>query len=165
MASNDLSRFGFKIYSSAGGYERVYELGKCFRNEGIDASHLQEFTMLEFYVAYWDYEDNMKFIKDLIQKMVVEVNGSSIVKYEDQEIDFSGEWPVMTYRDLVLKYTQVDLDRVQTFDDLKKEILAKKLDFPIDKYIGLGGMIDGLYKKFCRPHLIQPIFIDRKSVV
>jgi len=148
----------------AGGYERVYELGKCFRNEGIDASHLQEFTMLEFYVAYWDYLDNMTFIKDLIQKMVVEVNGNSIVQYEEQTIDFAGDWPVMSYRDLVFKYTKVDLDKVHSLNDLKAEIKAKHLDFPVDKYLGLGGMIDGLYKKFCRPHLIQPIFITKHHV-
>ncbi len=148
----------------AGGYERVYELGKCFRNEGIDASHLQEFTMLEWYAAYWDYQDNMKFVQKMIQQMLTQVLQTQKITYEDQLLDFSGDWPVMTYRDLVLKYTQIDLQPIETLEQLKSEIQKAGLDLPLDKYLGLGALIDGLYKKYCRPHLIQPIFITRHHV-
>lgn len=143
----------------AGGFERVFELGKCFRNEGIDASHLQEFTMLEWYAAYWDYRDNMKFVQQMIQEMVQEATGGLEVEYEGVKIDFSGQWPEMSYRDLVLKYTKVDLDQVKTFEDLKAQIKKHNLEMPLDKYVGLGALIDGLYKKYCRPHLIQPMFL------
>ncbi|MBX7231752.1 MAG: lysine--tRNA ligase [Bdellovibrionales bacterium] len=145
----------------AGGYDRVFEIGKCFRNEGIDPSHLQEFTMLEFYAAYWDYRDNMKFIKNLIQEMLMDSIGSHQVVFEDQTLDFSGEWPEITYRDLVLKYTGIDLDQVDSLKTLQAKVLEKNLDLPLDKYVGLGGLMDGLYKRYCRPHLIQPVFLTK----
>jgi lysyl-tRNA synthetase class 2 len=145
----------------AGGYERVYELGKCFRNEGIDASHLQEFMMLEWYAAYWDYRDNMHFVKDLIQKMVHKLTGGYEIEYQGVKLDFSGEWQEITYRDLVFEYTKVDLHKIETFEQLKAEIKDKGLDMPLDKYVGLGALIDGLYKKFCRPHLKGPMFVTK----
>ncbi len=144
----------------SGGFEKVYELGKCFRNEGIDASHLQEFTMLEWYAAYWDFKDNMSFVQKMIQEMVKTVNNGSLeVEYQGQKLDFSGEWEVKSYRDLVLENTGIDLDKMETVDQMKAEIKAKGLELQLDKYIGLGGLIDGLYKKFCRPQLIQPMFL------
>jgi lysyl-tRNA synthetase class 2 len=145
----------------AGGLEKVYELGKCFRNEGIDASHLQEFTMLEYYCAYWDYRDNMVFIQKMIQEMIQKVCQTLELTYEGVSLNFGGQWPEMTYRDLVYKYTQIDLHEVRTIQDLKAAVLAKGLEMPLDKYVGLGSLIDGIYKKFCRPHLIQPIFITK----
>ncbi len=144
----------------SGGFEKVYELGKCFRNEGIDASHLQEFTMLEWYAAYWDFKDNMTFVQKMIQEMVKVVNNGSLeVEYQGEKLDFSGDWEVKTYRDLVLENTGIDLDKMETVEQMKEEIKAKGLEMPLDKYIGLGGLIDGLYKKFCRPKLIQPMFL------
>jgi len=144
----------------AGGYEKIYELGKCFRNEGIDASHLQEFMMLEWYCAYWDYKDNMKFIETMVQEMVKTVNDGSLkIEYQGQKLDFSGSWKVQSYRDLVFEHTKIDLDKIETFEQLKAEIESKNLEMSLDKYIGLGGLIDGLYKKFCRPKLIQPMFL------
>jgi lysyl-tRNA synthetase class 2 len=145
----------------AGGHEKVYELGKCFRNEGIDASHLQEFTLLEWYAAYWDYRDNMDFVKTMIQEMVKTVSGSYEIEFQGQKIDFSGDWEEITYRDLVYQYTKVDLHKIETFEQLKEEIQAQGLDMPLDKYVGLGALIDGLYKKFCRPHLIKPTFVTK----
>jgi len=142
-----------------GGYERVYEIGKCFRNEGVDASHLQEFTMLEYYAAYWNYRDNMKFIQAMIQKMVEEVNGSLVLEYQGTKLDFSGDWPEVTYRDLIFENTGIDLDKVETLEDLKKQITEKKLDMQLDQYVGLGGLMDGLYKKYSRGKLVQPMFL------
>ncbi len=144
----------------SGGYEKVYELGKCFRNEGIDASHLQEFMMLEWYAAYWDYKDNMEFIQKMIQEMVKKVNNGSLeIEYQGTKLDFSGDWKVQSYRDLVFEYTKVDLDKINTFEELVAEIKSKDLAMPLEKYVGLGQLIDGLYKKFCRPNLIQPMFL------
>lgn len=145
----------------AGGYEKVYELGKSFRNEGIDASHLQEFTTLEYYCAYWDYEDNMSFIQNLVQELVKTVLGNLEIEYEGIKLNFGGNWEVISYRDLVMKYTSIDLHEVKTLDDLKKAVQAKKLDMALDKYVGLGSLIDGIYKRYCRPHLIQPTFITK----
>lgn len=146
----------------AGGYEKVYELGKSFRNEGIDASHLQEFTILEYYCAYWDYQDNIKFIKELLQNLVLQVTGSSVVTYEDQTLDFGSQWEEITYRDLVFKFTKIDLHQVKTFADLKHMVeTSDVVELDLDKYVGLGGLIDGLYKKYCRPHLIQPTIVTK----
>ncbi len=144
----------------SGGYEKVYELGKCFRNEGIDASHLQEFTMLEWYAAYWDYKDNMEFIQKMIQEMVKAVNEESLeIEYQGVKLNFSGDWKVQSYRDLVMEHTSIDLDKINTFEELVSEIKEKKLEMPLEKYVGIGQLIDGLYKKFCRPKLIQPMFL------
>lgn len=145
----------------AGGYDRVFEIGKCFRNEGIDPSHLQEFTMLEFYAAYWDYRDNMRFSQELIQEMLKATLGSLELTFQGQKLDFSGDWPEITYRDLVMKYTEIDLDKVTSFEDLKKAIRNQGLDLPLEKYVGYAGLVDGLYKKFCRPNLIQPTFVTK----
>lgn len=145
----------------AGGYDRVFEIGKCFRNEGIDPSHLQEFTMLEFYAAYWDYRDNMRFSQQLIQELLMQTVGSLQITYQGQTLDFSGDWPEITYRDLVLKYTGIDLDRVGSLEQLQSLIREKGFDLPFDKYVGTGALIDALYKKYCRPHLIQPVFLTK----
>lgn len=142
-----------------GGYERVFEMGKCFRNEGLDPSHLQEFTMLEYYAAYWNYRDNMKFIQSLIQDLVFAVAGSHKITFQGTEIDFSGDWPEVTYRDLVLRDTGIDLDVDNTLEKLRAAVRARGLEMSLDEYVGVGALMDALYKKFCRPRLIQPMFL------
>ncbi len=89
--------------------DRVYEIGRNFRNEGIDSSHLQEFTMLEWYAAYWDYRDNMTVVRELIQAVLDDVIGSRTVTYAGVELNFDGEWPELDYREEVQKATGVDL--------------------------------------------------------
>ena len=143
----------------SGGYERVYELGKCFRNEGIDASHLQEFTMLEFYAAYWDFRDNMRFIQGLIQELVKEVTGNYKITYQGTTIDFSGDWQEISYRDLVLRDSGIDLDRIENLEHLKREVKSRGLDIPLDKHVGIASLIDSLYKTCSREKLIQPTFV------
>jgi lysyl-tRNA synthetase class 2 len=142
-----------------GGYERIYEIAKCFRNEGIDPSHLQEFTMLEYYVAYWNYRDNMDFTRKMIQEMVKYVTGSETIRYQGITLDFSGDWPEITYRDLIYKDTGIDLNQIKTRDRLKEEINAKGIDLETEKYIGFAALIDAVYKKCSRPGLIRPTFV------
>jgi lysyl-tRNA synthetase, class II len=142
-----------------GGYERVYEIGKCFRNEGIDASHMQEFTMLEWYAAYWDFEDNMRFVKNLIQGMVQEACGTMKINYQGQDIDFSGDWPVVTYRDLVFKDTGVDLNIADDLEKLKAECKRLGVELHLEKGAGYAKAVDTLYKRVCRPKMIQPCFL------
>ena len=143
----------------AGGYEKVFELGRCFRNEGIDPSHLQEFTMLEFYAAYWDYRDNMRFIKDLIQSLLQNVFGTLEIEYQGQKLNFAGEWKECTYSELVKEYSGIDLNEKSDLESLQAAIREKHLDIPLDKYISYGALVDALYKKCCRPHLVQPCFL------
>jgi lysyl-tRNA synthetase, class II len=143
----------------AGGYERVYEIGKCFRNEGIDASHLQEFTMLEFYAAYWNFRDNMRFIQTMLQELVKEVKGSLQFEFRGQTLDFGGDWPEITYRDLVLGDTGIDLEAIATLEELKSAIREKGLEIPVDEHVGVGSLMDSLYKKYSRQRLVGPVFI------
>ena len=143
----------------AGGYEKVFELGRCFRNEGIDPSHLQEFTMLEFYAAYWDYRDNMRFIQGMLQNLLQDVFGTQVIEYQGTKLDFSGEWKEYTYRELVLEYAGVDLDVKKDLESLQAAVKEKGIDIPLEKYVGYGALVDALYKKVCRPHLVQPCFL------
>ena len=78
----------------AGGFDRVYELAKCFRNEGMDTEHLQEFTQVEWYVSYWDFEDTIKFYKGFIKNMLIELVGTTEIEYQGNILNFGDyEWP------------------------------------------------------------------------
>jgi lysyl-tRNA synthetase class 2 len=151
----------------AGSFERVYELGRNFRNEGVDSSHLQEFTMLEWYAAYWDYRDNMVLIQDLITTVMTEVVGTLEVDYEGTTLDFSAPWPEIDYRDAVRDRTGIDLTVVRDVDALKDAIRGAGLlahlgldeDDDLDQQVSYAGLVDLLYKRTVRPELIQPCFL------
>lgn len=143
-----------------GGYDRVFEIGKSYRNEGIDPSHLPEFTMLEFYVAYWSYLDNMVFIEKMIKDMLMSTIGTLKLEYQGEIIDFSGKWPRVDYRDLVLHDCGIDVLKYVDVENLKSEIKRRNINVgEIEKGISLGNLIDKLYKKVSRPKLIQPTFL------
>ena len=149
-----------------GGFEHVYELARNFRNEGIDPNHLQDFTMIEGYSAYWNYEDNMKFLKEMMQSIIHDLFGTHVIKIDDKEIDFSGEWPVVIYRDLILKDCNIDIDEFKTADSLRQEILNKNIVLDIDNIdiLGRGNLIDQLYKKVSRPNIINPTFLIKHPI-
>jgi len=141
-----------------GGYDRVYEFAKCFRNEGLAASHLQEFTMLEYYAAYWNYEDNMTFTEALIRHAIQEAVGTLQIERGGKVIDFAGAWPRLRLRDVILEHSGLDIDEYKDADSLRKAIFAKKVDLD-NPGAGRGSLIDQLYKRTARPTLIQPTFI------
>lgn len=145
----------------AGGLDRVYELGRNFRNEGIDSSHLQEFTMLEWYAAYWDYRDNMRCIRELIQATLDEVVGSRTVTIDGVELDFDGEWPELDFRTEVAERTGIDLRQVRDVATLRDAVHAAGLltDEEAAAQVSYAGLVDLLYKRTVRPHLIQPCFL------
>ncbi|MCX8059198.1 MAG: lysine--tRNA ligase [Spirochaetes bacterium] len=143
----------------AGGLDRVYDLGKCFRNEGIDPSHLQEFTMLEFYAAYWNYKDLMKFTQDLIKYVVENLLGTLQFEYKGVKIDLSGDWPAYSFRELILNNCGIDINNFKSADELRKEIKNKGIQLEDVENLGLGNLIDALYKKVARPKMIQPQFL------
>lgn len=145
----------------AGGFEKVYEFARCFRNEGMDPSHLQEFTMLEYYCSYWNYENNMKFTIDLIKHILKEINGSLEIEYQGKKIDFSGDWPNYSFRDLILKYAWIDIDQFPKKDSLLEEIKKQKIELEEVDFnkVGRGNLIDQLYKKVARPKMINPQFL------
>ncbi len=137
-----------------GGFEKVYEIGKCFRNEGMDKSHNPDFTMLEFYWAYADYKDLMKFTEKMFSNLLKSVFGTFKIKYEAKEIDFKPPWQRIEFSQLLRKYTKIDLDEIST-EELKKE--AEKLG--VDAKGEKAEIADEIYKKFCRPKIWNPTFI------
>lgn len=143
----------------AGGFDRVYEFAKSFRNEGIDPSHLQEFTLLEFYAAYWDYKQLMQFTQELIQHVILTMNGSMKITYKGQEIDFSGQWPIYSFRDLLIQHANIDINDFPTAESLRDEIKRKGIVLEDMDKLGRGNLIDQLYKKVARPKMINPQFL------
>lgn len=135
-----------------GGFEKVYEVSKDFRNEGIDRAHNPEFTQVEFYWAYADYEDLMKLTEGLI---------ASILKQDLGKIKVSFKFPLprVTFRDLLLKETGIDTNKVKTESGLLSEIKKKKIKIDLKGVIGLSGIFDKLYKEKIRPKIISPTFV------
>ncbi len=148
-----------------GGYEKVYEFARCFRNEGMDPSHLQDFTMLEYYAAYWNFEDNMRFTQALLQSALQECLGTLKVTrpgYQGHgtvEIDFSAEWPRHRIVDLIREKTGIDVRETRDPEALRAWIRANgHADEDINK-MAYASLVDHIYKKTVRPGLVQPCFI------
>ncbi len=143
----------------AGGFDRVYEIARCFRNEGLDPSHLQEFTMLEWYCAYWDHTDNMRFTQRLLQAAALAANGTTAVTYQGQELDFGGEWPVVDYRTAVREATGIDLTANHDVDSLARMMRHDGIEVPEAETVSYARLVDSLYKRTVRPALIAPCFL------
>ncbi|MBT7553501.1 lysine--tRNA ligase [bacterium] len=139
-----------------GGYEKVYEIARCFRNEGIDHQHNPEFTQIEFYWAYKDYKFLMDFTEKFFKTLVKEVTGSLKVKNGDDILDFSGPYPRLDFKEALDKALKIDIDKAS---DKDLADIAKKAKIAVDKSWGRGKLLDELYKKFVRAKLIQPTFI------
>jgi lysyl-tRNA synthetase class 2 len=140
------------------GYDRVYEFARCFRNEGMDASHLQDFTMLEYYASYWNYEDNMRFTREMLQSVIQEALGTLQIQRGERTIDFGGEWPRKSLRELIQEHAGIDIDEFETAESLRAEIIGKGVELEKPD-AGRGSLVDQLYKKTARQKLIQPTFI------
>jgi len=143
----------------AGGIERVYEIGKNFRNEGLDPTHLQEFTMIEWYAAYWSYQDNMVLVKELIQHVLRETLGTTTVQFQGSILNFGGEWQKIDYCDALREATDIDILAYETRDELAKAVKGSKAEVDADRYPSLPALIDALYKTTVRPSLVQPTFL------
>ena len=145
-----------------GGFTNVYEIARDFRNEGMDANHLQDFTMVEGYSAYWCYKDNMKFLREMIIYILGKIyDGNLNIKIGEQEIDFGGEWPIVSFRDLILKDCGIDINKYETAEKLLAEIKAQGIKLEADNIesLGRGNLIDQLYKKVSRPKIINPTYL------
>jgi lysyl-tRNA synthetase class 2 len=143
-----------------GGFEKVYELGRCFRNEGVSFQHNPEFTMLEFYWAYADYEDVMRLTERMMSALVsVATGGGTKVVRDGVELDFSAPYPRVKFYDVVREKTGIDLDECSTETLLKKAIKDIGLEIDFSGVVGYGELCDALYKKYVRPSIIQPTFV------
>lgn len=139
-----------------GGLEKVYEIGRCFRNEGIDAYHNPDFTMLEFYWAYQDKDELMKFTESMITDLLKKTKKTLQINYQGQKINFKTPWSRITFKNLIKKYCQIDVTKTGE-QELRNKL--KKLGVKIENKAPKCKMMDELYKKVCRPKLIQPTFI------
>ena len=146
----------------AGGFNRVYELAKCFRNEGMDSEHLQEFTQVEWYAAYWNFEDNIKFYTNFIRSLLDELLGKQVIEYQDNVLDFSKDnWDRINYCEEMKKLLGDNFLDIEEPDELKKIIVSKKL-FTMDEleeYKSLSQIIDFVYKRKIREGIVQPTII------
>lgn len=150
-----------------GGYTKVFEIARCFRNEGMDASHLQDFTMIEGYGAYLNYKDNMELLRHMLQHIIKKLCGTLQIKFGDKEVDLSGKWPSVSFRDLILKYANIDINTCNTKELLLQEIKDKKIaidsEVPLEN-LGYGNLVDQLYKKVARPQLVNPVFLTEHPI-
>lgn len=142
------------------GFDKVYEIGKNFRNEGMDASHLQEFTVIEWYAAYWNFEDNIKFVLDLLKGMIKQIKGDLKFEYQGTAFDFSNVERIDYIAELskIIGANLLDFEKVE---DLKKQIKLKKLidSGELEGAPTLPAVIDLLFKRTLRPNLIQPCIV------
>lgn len=144
-----------------GGFEKVYEIGRLFRNEGIDHSHSPEFTELELYLAYAsDRSLFIRFLEDLLKGAIREATGTLMVTLGDGVIDFSKKWPEQTFREAVLEKTGIDIDSCPSEREIVEAAKKKRLTVDFSKCVGVGECMDELFKKTVRPSLQQPIWIS-----
>jgi lysyl-tRNA synthetase class 2 len=140
-----------------GGFEKIYELGPIFRNEGMSREHLQEFTALEYYWAYKNYKDLMEFNEKLFVYILERAFKTLKFEYQGQKIDFTPPWPRQDFHELVLKEAGIDLKKFPNKESLAKKL--QELGIKFEAGAGRGRLIDILYKQKCRPKLIQPTYL------
>ena len=139
-----------------GGFDGVYEFSKDFRNEGMDRFHNPEFTQMELYVAYKDYEWMMDLVEAMVEKIAVDLHGTTTVTVGDHLIDFKRPWKRFTMYEAIEHFTGVDISG-KTEEELL--VIAKNLHVPIDPTMAKGKIIDQIFGEKCEPNLIQPTFI------
>ncbi|BBG59583.1 MULTISPECIES: lysine--tRNA ligase [Providencia] len=141
-----------------GGFERVFEINRNFRNEGLSPRHNPEFTMMELYMAYADYRDLIKLTEDLFRTLTQEVLGNTVVKYGEQEFDFGKPFAKLTMKEAICKYRPET--NVADLDDMDKAVaIAQSIGIKIEKSWGLGRIQCEIFEEVAESHLIQPTFI------
>lgn len=140
-----------------GGFDRVYEIGRIFRNEGIDASHSPEFTMLESYEAYADYNNVMKMVEEMVSDVCQTVHGTTEIKFGEHSIDLKAPWRRLTLRDAVREYCGIDFVAYPTADGLRETMRAAGIE--ADPKQNWAKLVDELLSTRVKPKLIQPTFL------
>jgi len=139
-----------------GGFDGVYEFSKDFRNEGMDRFHNPEFTQMELYVAYKDYEWMMNTVEEMVEKIALDLHGTTEIKVDENIINFKRPWKRFTMFEVIEHFTGIDISKME-----EKELrdVATKLEVPINETMGKGKLIDEIFGECCEPKLIQPTFI------
>ncbi|SEV89750.1 lysyl-tRNA synthetase, class II [Ruminococcaceae bacterium KH2T8] len=140
-----------------GGLERVYEIGRVFRNEGVDTRHNPEFTLMELYQAYTDYEGMMELTESMFRYLAEKVCGTTKIKYGDIEIDFGKPFERITMTDAIKKYAGIDFNNVTSDDEAKA--LAKEHHIEFEDRHTKGDIINLFFEEYCEKNLIQPTFV------
>jgi lysyl-tRNA synthetase class 2 len=139
-----------------GGFDGVYEFSKDFRNEGMSRFHNPEFTQIELYVAYKDYEWMMNTTEEMLEKVAIDVSGSTAIKVGEKTIDFKRPWKRYSMYEAIQEFTEID---ISSMDEAALRKTAKELHVHVDANMGKGKIIDEIFGEKCEPHLIQPTFI------
>ncbi|MCR4324815.1 MAG: lysine--tRNA ligase [Candidatus Curtissbacteria bacterium] len=158
-------RISLELYQKrllVGGFEKTFEVGKIFRNEGIDAEHLQDYLQMEFYWAYADYEKLMEFLEDYYKFIIQKTLGGTKSNIQGHELDWSKKWSRADYSDSFKQETGIDLNKNPKIEDLYE--IAQKVGAKPQKNLGLGRVIDLIYKKTIRPKIISPTFLINHPV-
>jgi len=140
-----------------GGFDRVYELGRTFRNEGISTRHNPEFTMLECYQTYADYNDVMDILEEMVSSVTSKISGKDEVLFGDNTINFKPPWQRLDLRQAIIKYSGIDFDQYSDTDSLRAKM--SRLNIEVDPKKDRGRLIDELISTFVEPNLIQPTFL------
>lgn len=146
----------------SGGFDRVYEVAKCFRNEGMDPQHLQEFTQVEWYVAYWNFEDTIVFYKNFIKNMLLELVGTTTIEYQGNTLDFGKDkWPRINYIEEMNKILGFEFLDIEDPQVLKEKINEKGLFTlqDLNDYKSVSQIIDYVYKRKIRENIMEPTII------
>lgn len=140
-----------------GGFDKVYEMGKMFRNEGMDPKHNPEFTNIELYQAYVDYEEMMRITETLFEYVAKEVLGSEVINYQGKEISLKAPWKRITMIDAVKKYAGVDFNEIETDEEAVK--IANEKGLNLDETFTWGKVLAEMFEEFCEEHLVEPTFV------
>ena len=163
LDTNFYLRIALELYLKRlliGGFEKVFEIGKVFRNEGIDASHNPDFTMLEFYWAYANYQDLMDFLQKILEKLVENIFGKKKIIYQEKEIDFTPPFDRIEFYDLLTEKIGADPRKLKE-KELKK--IAKEFKIPTEKK-SPAKILDDIFKKECKDEIIRPTFVLHQPV-
>lgn len=145
----------------AGGFNRVFEVAKCFRNEGMDSQHLQEFTQVEWYASYWNFEDNIKFFTKFFREILIHLTGKPEIHKDGKTFVIGETFDRMDYTETINKCLGFNVLDYDTAEELKAKVKTLKM-FPesdLDQCISLGSVIDYIYKRKIRPTLVEPVIL------
>lgn len=143
--------------STIGGFEKVFEIARAYRNEGVDAEHNPEFTMLEFYWAYATIEDNIELHQELFARMAEEIAGGYKFEYHGKTLDLTPPYEVARYNDLFKEHAEIDLDDYNELEELKEVAVNKGVE--LEEGLGWSTTIDQIFKQKVRPNLFHPVFV------